>query len=524
MGFFNSLRNIKRWFTDKAGLSGPRVPTKRKHEECETLNNKRVRMDDSLVEIVEISDESLSETEEVEITEPGPSTVPLRASPPVMLIESRQHPRRTRSPIRTIDLTENNDEDNIKIIRSYSLSSPQLKTNRSTEMVRSASTKAILEDRSTTTASIKGTKKLSFNMEGGLSALKINDTSTNSNIDKSFAMVLKHYVTPKLETTNTLSVSSSRSPISHKENILNQSKLSQTSGKENVDIPELSLHKNRIIKQELFYERILRKFKEKQAAAILNSATIIQQKSPEDIFQEKLEIMKKELNKIEPQKKNDIFPGYSKEISESIALQMSGSLNEYIVTGKNIKKMDLKTIYLPTAWLNDEVINHYLGMIVDRDPINIHSFDTFFYSKLSSQGYQSVRRWSRKKDIFACKKMFSPIHLGNHWCLVCVNFIEKTVKYYDSLKGKNPQCLNIIFDYLKQEYENKKNEQFDCSGWKLMDAEDCPAQKNGYDCGVFTCVNAEYLSRDAELNFVQEDMPKLRNRICYEILNNRLCY
>ncbi|KAL4148470.1 hypothetical protein QTP88_002704 [Uroleucon formosanum] len=514
MGIFNSLRNIKKWFTDKTGFSGPRGPTKRKHEECETLNNKRVRMD-SLIEIVEISDESLSETDEVEITEPGPSTVPLRASPPVMLIEGRQHARRTMSPVRTINLNKsNNDDGNLKIIRSYSLSNPQLISNRN------ASTMAIQEEKSP----IKGTKQLSLSMEGGFSALKINDTSNNANTNKSFAMVLKHYVAPKPE-TNILSVSSSRSLISnHKENILNESKSSQTSDKENLDIPELSLHKNRIIKKELFYERILRKFKEKQAAVILTSTTTIQQKSPDDIFLEKLELMKKELSKIEPQKKNEIFPGYSTEIAESIALQMSSSLNDYIVQGKNIKKIDLKTIYISNAWLNDEVINHYLSMIVERDPTNIHTFDTFFYSKLSSQGYQSVRRWSRKKDIFACKKMICPIHLGNHWCLICVNFIEKTVKYYDSLGGENPKCLNIIFDYLKQEYENKKNEKFDSSGWQIMNAEDCPKQKNGYDCGVFTCVNAEYLSRDAKLDFVQDDMPKLRKRICYEILNNRLCY
>lgn len=141
-----------------------------------------------------------------------------------------------------------------------------------------------------------------------------------------------------------------------------------------------------------------------------------------------------------------------------------------------------------------------------------------------SQGYQSVRRWSRKKDIFACKKMLCPIHLGNHWCLICVNFIDKTVKYYDSLGGKNPRCLNIIFDYLKEEHKNKKNIELDCSGWKLMDADDCPKQRNGFDCGVFTCINAEYLARDAKLDFTQDDMPILRQRLCYEILKNCLCY
>jgi len=153
MGFFKSLRNIKKWFTDRAGFTGPIGPTKRKHEECETISNKRVRMDDSLVEIVEISDESLSETDEVEIIEPGPSTVPLRASPPVMLIEGRQHARRM-SPVRTIDLNESNNEDvKIKIIRSYSLSNPQLVSNRS------ASTKNVQEERS----SIKGQKKIGIN-------------------------------------------------------------------------------------------------------------------------------------------------------------------------------------------------------------------------------------------------------------------------------------------------------------------------------------------------------------------------
>lgn len=120
--------------------------------------------------------------------------------------------------------------------------------------------------------------------------------------------------------------------------------------------------------------------------------------------------------------------------------------------------------------------------------------------------------------------MFSPIHLGNHWCLICVNFIDKTIKYYDSLKGKNPKCLNIIFNYLKEEFKNKKNEEFDCTGWRLMDADDCPSQLNGYDCGVFSCVNAEFLARDAKLDFTQDDMPMLRRKLCYEILKNRLCY
>lgn len=146
MGFFSSIR---KWITDKSGYTGSRQSVKRKHYKCETVNNKRARMDDSLVEVVEISDESLSEAEEAEITEPGPSNMPLRASPPVMLIDGRHQKRRTLSLPRIVDLTEVSDDENeMKFIRSCSLSNPQLGSNRTSSLVRSAiaNSKACLID------------------------------------------------------------------------------------------------------------------------------------------------------------------------------------------------------------------------------------------------------------------------------------------------------------------------------------------------------------------------------------------
>lgn len=162
MGFFDSLRNIKKWFTDKTGITVSSESIKRKHDECDTISNKRARMDDSLVEVVEISDESLSEAEDVEITEPGPSTVPLRASPPVMLIDGKHHQMRTLPPAETIDLTENSDDEThkLKIIRSYSLSGYKCMPNSTIGLVRSASFKSSLEDKLNSSTSLtKGEKK-----------------------------------------------------------------------------------------------------------------------------------------------------------------------------------------------------------------------------------------------------------------------------------------------------------------------------------------------------------------------------
>jgi sentrin-specific protease 1 len=66
-----------------------------------------------------------------------------------------------------------------------------------------------------------------------------------------------------------------------------------------------------------------------------------------------------------------------------------------------IQKKDLRTLQ-GSSWLNDEVINFYAELIMDRAKKNpekypkVHVFNTFFYHLLQTKGYAGVRRWSKK--------------------------------------------------------------------------------------------------------------------------------
>ena len=82
--------------------------------------------------------------------------------------------------------------------------------------------------------------------------------------------------------------------------------------------------------------------------------------------------------------------------------QLATTLN-----GDPLTRKDLATCYQPLAWLNDEVINAYLSMIVDHvrralgnsgrhERPKFHAFNTFFYSNLRDKGYESVRRWASR--------------------------------------------------------------------------------------------------------------------------------
>lgn len=182
-------------------------------------------------------------------------------------------------------------------------------------------------------------------------------------------------------------------------------------------------------------------------------------------------------------------------------------------------------------WLNDEVVNFYFELLCQRSKENVslprlQIFNTFFYSKLKTSGYASVKRWTRKSDIFSCDMILIPIHLGIHWCCAEINIKERTIFYYDSLHNSNNKCLHLLKDYLVEEHKDKKgtdgSAEFDLSNWIISSPKGIPGQQNGYDCGVFACIFAEYRSRNVEFTFSQKDMKYFRDRISYEIITGRL--
>lgn len=179
-------------------------------------------------------------------------------------------------------------------------------------------------------------------------------------------------------------------------------------------------------------------------------------------------------------------------------------------------------------WLNDEVINFYMQMIVCRSGKDnfcpVYACTTFFYPKLKDGGHASVKRWTKKVDIFSHAIILIPVHLGMHWCLATIDMQRKAITYYDSMGGNNKGCLNALAEYVKEEHQAKKGAPLDMSKWSQDIAREIPQQMNGSDCGMFTCKFAEYLSRRAKFTFSQQDMPYFRKRMVYEIVKNKLLH
>lgn len=179
----------------------------------------------------------------------------------------------------------------------------------------------------------------------------------------------------------------------------------------------------------------------------------------------------------------------------------------------------------PGQWLNDKIIDYYFNLIAGVDP-QYHSWTSHFFTNLQSRGYAGVKRWGRrlKLNIFDKRVIFIPININStHWALSIINNHEKTISYLDSLvlKGGNPGFLKLIKAYMEGETE-RLGVSIDVGDYKLVPNYTVPQQRNGYDCGVFTCAAAVYIAQGHALSYTQGDMARFRQRMAWEILHDQL--
>ncbi|NXT72736.1 SENP1 protease, partial [Chaetops frenatus] len=117
------------------------------------------------------------------------------------------------------------------------------------------------------------------------------------------------------------------------------------------------------------------------------------------------------------------FPEITEEMEKEIKSLFRGGNQDEVLSEAfrlTITRKDIQTLN-NLNWLNDEIINFYMNLLMERskekDLPAVHAFNTFFFTKLKTAGYQAVKRWTKKVDIFSVDLLLVPIHLGVHWCL-----------------------------------------------------------------------------------------------------------
>ncbi|CEH14603.1 Protease, Ulp1 family [Ceraceosorus bombacis] len=133
---------------------------------------------------------------------------------------------------------------------------------------------------------------------------------------------------------------------------------------------------------------------------------------------------------------------------------------------------------------------------------DVHAFQTHMFVKIQREGHAGVKRWTKKVDVFSKDRIIFPVNRSNsHWVTAAINLRQRRFEFYDSMTGGwAHDAAHALMAWLEAEWLAKKASSFDgrtldTSGWYVYDCPTNPQQENGSDCGVFTVLMMEHLSR-----------------------------
>ncbi|THX69921.1 cysteine proteinase [Aureobasidium pullulans] len=245
---------------------------------------------------------------------------------------------------------------------------------------------------------------------------------------------------------------------------------------------------------------------EEEAAAFAEQVSQIQLGEDEDLeapLRDKLALFLKELP-----------PDLDQKVSEILNISNPGRAIVKSPEGNDLTRKDFATLLHsanyrtgePEGWLNDEIINGFFTALCNamNDKAGhtkgkvppFASYISGWYSSVTKNGVDAIKRWSRRKGIMGdkllqCKRIFFPVNPGNHWSLLVICPDNHTIEYLDSLdvgrseeNRKSSKYINLGRQWLQMELGDKYVDE----EWNTVDRRSS-IQNNGSDCGVFTCLN-----------------------------------
>ncbi|KAM0673487.1 SUMO1 sentrin specific peptidase 1 [Gurleya vavrai] len=221
-----------------------------------------------------------------------------------------------------------------------------------------------------------------------------------------------------------------------------------------------------------------------------------------------------------------------------------------------IYKKDLATLKTG-CWINDKIINLYFRLLIQNSKENskensnennkeihkennkennkenskenskennkIYVFTTYFFLQINKKGFEGVKKWTEKINIFDYKKLIIPVHIPGHWIFILVDTLGRAITPYDPLGVLRYSEAYKIKKWLECESIYRFNKEIN---FKINTPYKHPLQQNGNDCGIFVIYYGKRIFENkiisAENKIINTKL--LRYRIMHEIGAGKIFY
>jgi hypothetical protein len=210
----------------------------------------------------------------------------------------------------------------------------------------------------------------------------------------------------------------------------------------------------------------------------------------------------------------------------------SGSKVDSMRCGIALSVGDFKRL-TEKEWLNDSVVDVFMGLearkLENTNKKNVY-LNQFFFTAVIPKLLEkygnglNINRRTEYLEMLDYERIFIPVNVGRyHWYLIVVDVNAKRIQCYDSIAQRHTEDLNQVLLALIKLFPTKVNSK----SWTVREHEIfnhegglvSPQQRNAYDCGVFTCMAAVFLSRGLPLLYSQRYMSTFRTRISLALIS-----
>jgi len=230
-------------------------------------------------------------------------------------------------------------------------------------------------------------------------------------------------------------------------------------------------------------------------------------------------------------------PIFRGELSQTMAQRLSNIRNNNsgapLCTTLNrntrLHRRDFEERLLPrTAWLNDDVIDGILLYIAEyvnkkAKATRCAALTAAFWKWFQANGIARSRRMLSaagisKETFLDFETVLIPICEDSHWTLVVVRPQARMIAHMDSMRGGHgiarvqQEVVKMVRAILDEKWVEGE--------WTTVN-HDAPRQTNGYDCGMFICMNGLCIALgvDPRLGYKAGELGQLRWRLAAVLLN-----
>lgn len=129
------------------------------------------------------------------------------------------------------------------------------------------------------------------------------------------------------------------------------------------------------------------------------------------------------------------------------------------------------------------------------------------------------------QNILELKMLYIPINRdGCHWFGAAIYMDEKKIQIFDSCGYHHCHSfylhiLQELMNYIHRNMNSNSRRRPPPPQWEHITCQPgTPRQLNGHDCGVFTCIYADFLASNRPLTFHQMHIDRCRNLIALSMI------